>query len=155
MDRRFGDQGFVFARTTYERDEFDGFDNRIFFGFGGGYTIFDNDKLNWAISGGPGYRRDVIADTGAIRNEFAGRLGSNLTYRFNVRVQLENLTEIVGSEFNVNTVNDFSITSELFGNLALRFGVRISHDTNPPFDTLATDTVTRASLVYRFGAPAE
>ena len=42
------------------------------------------------------------------------------------------------------------IDTKLIGNLSTRLSFDVKHETDPPDDKVKTDTVTRASLVYKF-----
>ena len=150
-------------RTSYEKDEFSGFDSRLFAGGGLGYLIVESERTNWSIQGGPGIKVDEIKPTVEVRNgvpvpvpatteESFSLVGtSEFSHAFNDAVTLTNSTNFIYAQESTQIGNIIALTAALTDTFSARFSFDVRHDTNPPAGFESTDTVTRASLVYSFG----
>ncbi|MCZ4298787.1 DUF481 domain-containing protein [Henriciella marina] len=163
VDRQLGDKLFAFGRTSYEKDEFSGFDSRLFVGGGLGYQLIETDSTSWDVQGGPGIKIDEVQATTTIRNgvpvvvpasteQSASVVGrSEFSQKFNDAVSLSNNTDVIYASESTQFLNVTALTAALTDTFSARFSFDVRHDTNPPPGFEATDTVTRASLVYAFG----
>lgn len=163
VDRQLGDKLFGFVRSSYEKDEFSGFDSRLFVGGGLGYLIYEGEPLNWSVQGGPGIKIDEVKPTVELRNgvptpvpgtteeSFSVVGSSELTYVFNEAVTLTNTTRVLYAQESTQVGNTVALTAALTDAFSARFSLDVRHDTNPPAGFESTDTATRFSLVYAFG----
>lgn len=155
VDRIFDDRLSGYGRLTWERDEFSGFDNRYFAGFGAAWKAINGDATKWTLEGGPGYKIDEVRatlTTAASTEESVGvRAGSKFEHKFNDAVSLSNNTEVVYSEASTQVSNIVALTANLWGNLSARVSLDVRHDTDPLPGFESTDTATRFSLVYKVG----
>lgn len=164
VDRQLGDRLFGFARTSYERDEFSGFESRLFVGGGLGYQVLDGEATTWSVQGGPGIKIDEVRETTVIvdgepvtteattEESFSVVAGSEFAHQFNEAVSFTNNTDVIYASESTQLGNIAAITASLTNTLSARVSFEVRHDTNPPPGFEATDTVTRASVVYTFGA---
>jgi putative salt-induced outer membrane protein len=60
IDRQIAVRLFGFASTSYENDQFSGYDSRIFVGGGLGYEILQGEVTSWSVRGGPGLKIDEV-----------------------------------------------------------------------------------------------
>lgn len=164
LDRQIRDRMYGFGRTSYEIDEFSGFDSRLFVGGGLGYEILTGERATWSVEGGPGLKIDevktlVTTDANgdpliipATTEESFSVIGaSNYTFQFNDNVGLSNDTDILYAEESTQLLNSLALTATLTEALSARFSFDVRHDTNPPTGFEETDTATRVSLVYAIG----
>ena len=155
LDRQINDRLFGFGQVSYEKDEFSGFDSRIFVGGGLGYDIYTGDKLSWTVRGGPGFKIDEIAATDLLpastEESFGATAASNWAYAFNENVSLSNDTNVLYAETSTQIGNILALTATLSDALSARMSFEARHDTNPPAGFEDTDTITRVSLVYGIG----
>lgn len=163
VDRQLGDRLFGFARTSYERDEFSGFDSRFFIGGGLGYEVLNGNATSWSVQGGPGLKIDEVKETTVTVNgapvttpasteqSFSLVGSSEFSHQFNDAVRFSNDTDVIYAEESTQIGNVSALTASLTNTLSARFSFEVRHDTNPPPGFEATDTVTRASVVYTFG----
>jgi putative salt-induced outer membrane protein len=163
IDRQLGDKLFGFVRTSYEKDEFSGFDSRLFVGGGLGYLVLEGEPTSWSVQGGPGLKVDEVQPTVEMRNgvltpvpgsteQSVSVVGkSEFVHAFNDAVSLSNNTEILYASESTQIGNITALTATLTDAFSARFSFDVRHDTNPPSGFESTDTVTRASIVYAFG----
>jgi len=147
---RFATRAFAFAFASFEDDEFSGFDYRLTTNGGLGYHLVESADVTLTVEGGPGLRLNRIAATDRTETEAVGRLRAKLSWQISETTKFAHETSaIVGAE-RTTLSSRSELTSDIAGPLALRLSFELRHDTSPPPDTQATDTVTKASLVYRF-----
>ncbi|WP_084399603.1 DUF481 domain-containing protein [Henriciella aquimarina] len=163
VDRLVGEKLFGFVRSSYEQDQFSGFDSRLFVGGGLGYPIFDEEPVFWSVKAGPGLKVDEVKRTTVIvdgtpvvrpatTEESLSFIGNSaFTYEFNDAVKLTNDTNVIYAQESTQIGNVIALTAALTDTLSARFSVDVRHDTNPPAGFEATDTATKASVVYSFG----
>ena len=161
VDYQLRDKLFTFGQASYEKDEFSGFEGRYFLGGGLGYNIYEGDKLNWSIRGGPGIKVDevrevqtagVVTTPGETVESFSVIGDSDFSYQFNDNVGFSNETSMLYAEESTQLTNSTAMTASLTDTLSARVSFDVRHDTNPPAGFEETDTVTRVSLVYKFGS---
>ncbi len=150
FNRTLSNSWFVYGRGTYEQDKFSGFESRSFFGLGLGYKLFNSERTKWTLEAGPGYRHDVIQLTQEAKNEVGARLGSSFAYEFNSFVSLSNETEWVYSQVSTQLTNMAAINAKLTDKFATRLSFEVRNESKPQPGNVATDTITRFSLVYGF-----
>ncbi|MGD2131853.1 MAG: DUF481 domain-containing protein [Maricaulaceae bacterium] len=150
-----------FGRGAYELDEFDGYDYRAIVGGGLGYDVLAGDVRSWSVQAGPAYRHDeveavfddmdMLLAPAETQTSIALILGSRFEAQINEAVDFSNDTDVTSSEDTTTIFNRAALTAELTGGFSARFSLEAAHDTSPPLGAEATDTTTRAALVYAFG----
>ena len=91
VDRLLSDKLFAFGRTSYEVDQFTGFDSRSFVGGGLGYHIYDGEQVKWTVRGGPGVKigetstqiENMIALTASVSAAISARVSFNVRHDTN------------------------------------------------------------------------
>lgn len=162
LDYQLTDRAYTFGRGSYEVDEFSGYDSRIFLGAGLGYDVIQRDTVTWSLQAAPGFRIDEIRqvlDTDAVtvlvpeetQESFAVNFGSRYSNQLNDAVTLSNDSDVTWSDESTILFNNLALTAQLMSSLSARFGVEVTHDTDPPIGSEETDTTTRAALVYTLG----
>lgn len=164
LDRQINDRLYGFGRTSYEIDEFSGFDSRLFVGGGLGYEILTGDRATWSVEGGPGIKIDEVGTivttdangdpqiTPATTEESFSVIGaSNYAFQFSENVGLTNDTDVLYAEESTQLLNTLALTASLTEALSARISFDVRHDTNPPTGFESTDTASRVSLVYAIG----
>lgn len=153
IDRNFGPRWAGYGRATYERNDFSGFENRYFLGFGASWKAIVSESTNWTIEGGPGYKIDEVRATATVpasrEDSVSGRLGSKFKHAFNPNVTLSNDSEVVTSDVTTQLQNTVALTAKLMGNLNARVSLDVRHETQPRPGFEPTDTATKFSLVYK------
>ena len=164
VDRLLNEKLFAFGRTSYEVDQFTGFDSRTFVGGGLGYHIFDGDKTKWSVQGGPGVKIDEVKRTittdaqGAVLiipaetvTSFGAVARSEYAYTFNESVSVSNETDVLYGEASTQIENAASLTAAISKSISARMSFKVRYDTNPADGFEDTDTALKIALVYGFG----
>jgi putative salt-induced outer membrane protein len=151
LERQFNDRLFGFGRVSYEQDKFSGFETRTFLGAGVGYLVLDREATKWTVEGGPGFRIDELAGSGATEESFAVRGASSFSHKFNDAVTFTNDTTVTWADVSTQTTNVAAVTAKLTDKLSGRLSFDVRNDSNPPAGFEQTDTATRVGIVYAIG----
>ena len=140
---------YAFGRTEYENDRFSGFDHRIYGGTGFGYRFFNSDNLQWSVEAGPGLRFAQVSQGPGDETNFTFRSATSFKWLIFPSTVLSQDTEYLlnGSDtLNSTTALTIALTEKLAG----RFSFNLRSDSKPPLGSVATDTTSKASIVYGF-----
>ena len=155
-DHRFSPRFYTFGFVGWESDRFAGFNRRFTESAGFGWIAAQSPRLRLAFEGGPALRQthlvfdDMEPDADRSRSELSLRGKTNLRWTvIGDLIFTEDAGFIVGSGNDTLFANS-ALTTKLVGNLSTRLSFDVKHETDPPDERVKTDTVTRASLVYKF-----
>lgn len=140
---------FVFGTLRYERDPFQGTDNRFTESAGGGYEIVDTDDDDWDIYAGPALRQTDFSD-GTHQTQFGAFIATDFKWKISGTLTLRNYSGAVLSEKNQSFRSMTSLTNNIYGALSARIDLTIDKETHPLAGSDGTDIYSRFSLVYGF-----
>ncbi len=145
------DRVYAFGVLLYEDDKFSGFDYEITEGAGLGWRVFDEETLAWSLEAGPGGRHSKEEESGKVENEAVGRFRSKFFWKLSDSAELTNDTTFTFSAARLVSADTIALTTTIIGPLLGRLSLEVTHDSNPPDEeTEKLNTLTKASLVYRF-----
>ena len=140
---------FTYARTQYERDRIQGFEDRYTLSGGLGYRVLNGRTMTLSLEAGPALRRvNYVAEP----NETTWSVLTSIDFDWKINPQLkftQDATSYVGSDNNTFT-SLTALESGLIKGLKAKLSYSIEHETSPPAGSLKTDTISRFSLVYGF-----
>ena len=140
---------YAFGRTEYENDTFSGFDHRVYGGTGFGYRFFNSDNLQWSAEAGPGLRYAQVSQGPGDETKFTFRSATSFKWLIFPSTVFSQDAEYLlnGSDtLNATTALTVALTEKLSG----RISFNLRSDSKPPLGAVATDTTTKASIVYGF-----
>jgi putative salt-induced outer membrane protein len=140
---------FAAAGLRYERDRFAGYSQRFGQFVGPGYQLINNDQVKWDVAAGPGFRQTRFFDA-PHENQFG--LYARTTFSWQLTDTLKFGEELSASlgKGNDSYVSSTSLTTDIYGNFALRLSFVTKIETKPPPDRKKVDTYTRATVAYTF-----
>lgn len=150
---------FAYALTQYERDQVQGFTARYAASGGLGMRVFDTDSLDLSIKAGPAWRRTELVN-GTAENSIAALAGLDFDWKISDRVKLTQDANAVaeaggravafigGDSTSINLVT--GLEGRLSSELSARLSWTLDYNSGPPAGAVATDTLTRFTLVYDF-----
>lgn len=153
------DNLFAYGIAQYERDRFQGFDNRYVASGGIGYKLIESDAATLSIKAGPAFRVTERTD-GTSVNRLAALFGADFDWRIAERLTLTQDANAVAEtggqavaiiDSNNTTLNlltgiDFKVSDSLRS----RLSYQLEYDSNPAPGAEKTDTLTRFTLIYGF-----
>ncbi|MGB3165519.1 MAG: DUF481 domain-containing protein [Alteraurantiacibacter sp.] len=150
---------FGFGLAQYERDTRQGLAARYVVSGGFGYHLIDSETMELSIKAGPAYRVTEFLD-GRRADRLAALAGLDFDWQLSEAVKLtqdanstvetggEALLVIDSSNTSLSAIT--GIEAGLADSLTARLSYTVEYDSNPPPGKLATDTLTRFTLIYGF-----
>ncbi len=146
--RKITKQVYTYGLLQYERDRPAGYYRRFSEGVGLGVRVVDRPGLRLDMDGGPAFRQTGFIN-GDEDREISGR--ASMTLRWDISPRLgftQNASAFLSKDSSF--VSTTALTSKLFGALSSRFSFDVRHETDPPAGSVATDTISRVTLLYSF-----
>lgn len=138
----------------WERDLFAGYRHRFTETAGLGYVLIDNGVTKLEVEGGPGARHTLYAATDTepryTENEFVFRAAADFTYQFSDDASFSQTAKtLIGAE-NRTLEATSALTTRINALFSAKVSFTVRNESDPADDRKATDTLTRATLVYSF-----
>ncbi len=146
----FNGRAYSFGFIEYEDDRFSGFDWQLTESIGVGYRLIDRPRLTFDLEAGPGSRQSRVTATGQTEVELIGRITSGLEWQISDNAALTNDTSVVVGEERTTTKTVTALSAKIMAQWSGKLAFEVRHNSSPPTDSVATDTVTKASLAYEF-----
>jgi len=143
----------LFLFASYEQDRFSGYDYQTSVAAGYSEHFLRTAPHDLTLSAGPGYSMSKNAADGEKNDTVIIRLAMNYKFTLseNARFQQTLSTEAaVDSEDNSKTKSETSVAAKVMGDLSLKAGYAITHNSEVPDGTENTDTSTTLSVIYVF-----
>lgn len=157
LEAQTADRTFVYGRVRYEEDQFSGFENRVFLGAGIGHNWIETDGMKWSVLAGPGYQyaelersEDTEMTEADDPSGLAVYAGSVFNWDVRENVVFDHSLDATWTEDNTTAETVFGLKTKLTESISSRLNYRIKHETDPPENREATDTLLSASVVYGF-----
>lgn len=146
---KLNERVFLYGLAQYESDRFQGYDARYSVSGGVGLTLIDQDDMQLSIKGGPAWRRTDRVD-GTTDEMLAALAALDFDWQIAERLKLfedaSAFYQAGGSTFTSRT----GIEADLGSGFSARLSYAVEHETDPEPGSVATDTLTRFTLVYGF-----
>ncbi|MBK9130088.1 MAG: DUF481 domain-containing protein [Gammaproteobacteria bacterium] len=149
-ERDLSAASYVFGLLNYEDDEFSGYDYRASETLGYGRRLVQNESITLNAEAGLGARQDKVSDTGDSENDGIVRLAGLLEWRISPSAKFAQELETESGGGLTVTRSLSTLSAQVVGNLAAKFGVRVTHTSDVPPGIDETDTETSTTLVYKF-----
>ena len=150
---------FAYGLTQFERDRRQGFSARYSVSGGLGYRVVDSDDVEFSVKAGPAYRITKYTD-GTSNSRLAGLFGADFDWQISDTLKLTqdaNATAETGGEVLLIVDGSNTSLSAITGLeaglndwLTARLSYAVEYDSNPRAGAVATDTLTRFTLIYGF-----
>ena len=150
LDYALSERTYAYGRTSYEQDEFSGFDYRVFVGAGLGHFLFKSSPFTWKVEGGPGYRYSPIDLTDEVERELALYAASETDWIIRDGVRLEQDFNTTWTDVTTTFQSITALSTALTDSISTAVSFEYRFETDPPEGRTDTDTIARASLNYGF-----
>ncbi len=157
LDRKLGEENYIFNVGTYEKDLFSGYHYRISYALGYGRSILDTERHELSAEIGPGYRIRCLEPEDSYRNcenhedtpilRMAGQYRWDISESAVFREKIS--TEMSANEGSISRA-ETSLSSQINDTLTLRLSHLIKHSSQVPAGTENTDQEITVSLVVGF-----
>lgn len=149
---------YLVGTMGWERDRFAGYARRFTESIGLGYRAIATHNMTLDLEGGPAFRQARYvegaelpeAGGGNELNEIGAR--GSLAYKWTIRdgTEFTQNASVVNGDNNTTVISTTAFTTKLIGKLSTRLSFNVQNESNPLEGRKATDTATRATLVYNF-----
>lgn len=146
---KFDGNMFVFGLAQFERDPFQGFEERYSLSGGLGYRAIDSHGMSLDIKAGPAWREtDYVNDpsdaqlTLLAAAHYRWKLSRGLTFR-------QSIDSVLASGDKTLT-SLTSLDSRISHAFSTRLSYEVDYESDPPPGTRKLDTLSRITLVYGF-----
>jgi len=154
-DRKLSDISYLFVNSSYEEDEFSGYQYRSTLTGGYGREIYKENKMTLDAEIGAGIRQsetdeDLITGLSDKENESMARFALKYLWEIEENRSLtSNLSVDAGEDTTISTF-DISFMTMVAGDLSLKVSYLARHTSEVPVDKEKLDTVTSINLLYAF-----
>ncbi len=154
-DKKLSDISYLFVNTSYEEDQFSGFQYRSTMAAGYGRTMYNENKMTLDTEIGAGVRQsetdeDLITGLSDKENESLVRFALKYLWQLEENRSLtSNITVDAGEETTISNF-DISFVTMVTGDLSLKVSYLARHTSEVPEDKEKLDTVTSINLLYAF-----
>lgn len=150
---------FAYALAQLERDRLQGFIARYAASGGLGLRLCDTPSLDLAIEAGPAFRRTELV-SGLAESSIAALAGVDFDWTITDRLKLTQDANAVaeaggtaaaiigGDNTSINLVT--GVEGRISDKWSARLSYTLDYNSAPPAGAVATDTLTRFTLVYDF-----
>ncbi|MCP4271603.1 MAG: DUF481 domain-containing protein [Gammaproteobacteria bacterium] len=154
-NKKLSDISYLFVNTSYEEDDFSGYQYRSTLTGGYGRNIYKENKMNLDAEIGAGIRQsetdeDIITGLSDTENESMARFALKYLWQIEENRSLtSNLSVDAGEDTTISTF-DVSFVTMVAGDLSLKVSYLARHTSEVPVDKEKLDTVTSINLLYAF-----
>lgn len=142
----------LFLSNYFEADfnRFSGFDYRLLDSVALGVKLVDTDRQKLRLEGGPGVRLNKFEDDGSTSTEFLGRVSSTYELKLTDNIDFKDQASMIFGTGSITFDNRATFGAQINSSLAARLSFQVQYDSDTPIEAAAWDTLTRATLVYKF-----
>lgn len=144
------DKIYVANYLEVDFNRFSGFDYRILDSIGLGTQLIKTDRQSLRLEGGPGVRFNKFEGTGATSTEFLGRVSTTYNLKLTDNIDFKDQASLILGTGSFTFDNRASIGAQINTRLAARLALQVQYDSDAPPGGAPWDTITRATLVYKF-----
>lgn len=144
------DRSYLIGSGRYDADKFSSFDYQATAALGYGYRILDGETHSLTVEAGPGVRFSETRDSGDKQTEVIGRGALDYAWTISETAELTNGFLVETGSSNTFFENDLALTVAINGDLSLKTGVAVRHNTDVEAGRDNTDVLSTVNLVYAF-----
>jgi len=147
-DYFINDRAYALAVATWEKDKFDGFDYQATIALGAGYKVIKDTDMELSFELAPGYRVSEF-ESGHNEEDTIIRAVENFRWDISETSTFDQMLSTEAGESNTVTRFGVALTSQVAGDLSMKVGYTIKHNSDVTAGTDKTDRETSVTLVYK------
>jgi len=147
-DYFINDRAYALGVVTWEKDKFDGFDYQTSVALGAGYKVINEADMGLSFELAPGYRVSEF-EAGYNEEDAILRVAESFTWKVSETATLDQTLSTEAGDSNTVTRFGAALTSQVAGDLSMKVGYYIKHNSDVADDTDKTDRETAVTLVYK------
>ncbi len=141
-----------YVSNYFEADfnKFSGFDHRLLDSVAIGAQLVKTDRQSLRLEGGPGVRVNNFENSTETSTEFLGRVSTTYDLKLTDNIDFKDQASMIFGTGSITFDNRATFGAQINTALAARLSFQVQYDSDAPVNAAAWDTVTRATLVYKF-----
>lgn len=153
---KVSDRGYLYGAAQYESDRFAGYSDRYSASVGAGFSAIRSPSMKLNVELGPAYRdtsyTDIATniDAGGRESSIAARGSLDFDWKLSPGLSITQAASAYLQRYNSTITSASALNAKLIGPLSARLSYTVQHESLPAIGRVATDTTSRASLVYSF-----
>lgn len=144
------ERSYLIGSGRYDNDKFSSFDYQATAAIGYGYRVLDSETHSLSLEAGPGVRFSEERDTGDKQTDVIGRGAVDYAWTISETAKLTNGFLVETGSSNTFLENELALTVAINGDLSLKTGVAVRHNTDVEAGRDNTDVLSTVNLVYSF-----
>lgn len=148
-DWRVKDDMYAYGLGLYERDRLAGFYGRWSVGAGMGVKLYNTERFKMNVEGGPAVRNTSFTD-GRDELSLSARGAVGIDWRISPGLRAQQNASVYTEAGATSVESTTAIDTRIMKKLSARLSHSLRYERTPTANTVGTDTVTRASVVYSF-----
>ncbi len=147
LQYNINDTDYAFWEVDYEKDRFSGFEYQAGSSFGYGRVLLRNDRHDWDVEVGPGYRISEV-ESGDKQEDAVLKLATHYEWKISSSAKFNQLLSHEEGEDNSISRSESALTTKINGVLAMKVSYKMKYVDVVPVGFERTDTETAVTLVY-------
>ena len=136
------------AFITWEKDRYGAYDHQTSVALGAGYTAIKSETINLNFELAPGYR-SIVDHNGNNEEDLIVRFAENFDWKLSETATFEQNLSTESGDTNTITRFGLGLASQIAGDLSMKLGYNVKHNSDVPAGTRSVDRETAITLVYK------
>lgn len=147
-DYFINERTYALGVATWEKDKFDGFDHQASVALGLGYKVIQDADMQLNVELAPGYRYSKF-ESGNTEEDAIIRLAETFSWKLTENSTLDQTFSTEAGDSNTVTRFGAALTSQVAGDLSMKVGYYLKHNSDVAAGKDKTDRETSVTLVYK------
>jgi putative salt-induced outer membrane protein len=140
-------RAYALGVVTWEKDKFDGFDHQASVAIGMGYKVIQEADMELSVELAPGYRYSKF-ESGNTEEDGIIRFAETFSWKLTENSTLDQTFSTEAGDSNTVTRFGAALTSQVAGDLSMKVGYYLKHNSDVADGKANTDRETSVTLVY-------
>ena len=149
---QYDDNNFVFGYASYDDDRFSGFDYQATVSGGWGRRLINEEKMQWDVEVGPGYRFSKVEDdsTADDSEDIILRGFTKFAWDFSDTANFTQSLNVEAGDDNTISKSITALKVQIMAALSLKVSYTIKYTEDVPMGNKHSDTESAVTVVYSF-----
>lgn len=153
------EKSYLFGFVSHTYDKFGSYKTYTTAAVGYGDWLYSTPTLTWFLEAGPGYfTGEKVLQSEDIDNPYIYeteegallRVATELEWKFSQTAAFKQVISVETGSDNTRTLSESSVAASISNSMQMKFAFAVASDTKVADDKEKRDTITSATLVYKF-----
>ena len=147
-DYKISEHAYALAVLTWDKDRYGSYDYSTSVALGAGYKAIDEDNMTLSFELAPGYR-SITDHNGNDEEDLIVRVAETFSWKFSETSTFDQNLSSESGDTNTTTRFGVGLTSQVAGDLSMKLGYNLKHNSDVPAGTKSVDREAVVTLVYK------